>query len=95
MERQQKLLQQLTDAMDLPGETGAGKTVTELLGNDRLIIEYHKGIIDYSSDRIIVIVSYGNLSIYGSGLELKNMTSRQLIISGQIYRVEIGDEDSL
>ena len=92
MGRQRKLLQQLTDAMDLPEETYIGKTVTELLGNDRLIIEYHKGIIDYSTEKIIIIVSCGKLAVYGMSLELKIMTSQQLIITGLIQRVELENE---
>ena len=74
----------LWDRLDLPGESLPGQVVVEITGENRVLIEHHCGVREYSRERIGVKVKYGVLQVCGSCLELRCMTRDQLVISGRI-----------
>ncbi len=74
----------LWDRLDLPGESLPGQVVVEITGENRVLIEHHCGVREYSRERIGVKVKYGMLQVCGSCLELRCMTREQLVISGKI-----------
>ena len=74
----------LWDRLDLPGESLPGQVVVEITGENRVLIEHHCGVREYSRERIGVKVKYGVLQVCGSCLELRCMTRDQLVISGKI-----------
>lgn len=74
----------LTEGMDLTGESLPGMTVAELAGDRQVLIEGHRGVSEYCRERVTVKVGYGLLSITGCGLELRQMSKQQLVISGRI-----------
>lgn len=74
----------LWDRLDLPGESLPGQVVVEISGENRVLIEHHCGVREYSRERIGVKVKYGVLQVCGSCLELRCMTREQLVISGKI-----------
>lgn len=74
----------LWDRLDLPGESLPGQVVVEITGENRVLIEHHCGVREYSRERIGVKVKYGVLQVCGSCLELRCMTREQLVISGKI-----------
>ena len=76
--------QRLTEGMDLAGESLPGMTVAELAGDRQVLIEGHRGVTEYCRERVTVKVGYGLLSITGCGLELRQMSKQQLVISGRI-----------
>lgn len=74
----------LWDRLDLPGESLPGQVLVEISGENRVLIEHHCGVREYSRERIGVKVKYGMLQVCGSCLELRCMTREQLVISGRI-----------
>ena len=74
----------LWDRLDLPGESLPGQVLVEISGENRVLIEHHCGVREYSRERIGVTVKYGMLQVCGSCLELRCMTREQLVISGRI-----------
>ena len=82
-------VQKLTDHADLCGESVPGIPIVEIAGDQRVLIERHKGVTEYGPQCIRVRVSYGILSISGCRLELTRMTANQLIISGIIEVISI------
>lgn len=58
--------------------------VLELAGDCRVLIENHRGIVQYSPEQIGVQVKYGRLLVCGCGLHLACMTRERLVISGRI-----------
>ena len=87
MGKKQDLLQKLADAMELPGEPIPGRPILELLGDSRIVLEHHRGVLAYSGEKIVVSVSYGELEISGENLELLQMTARQLIVAGPVTAI--------
>ena len=89
MKQYRHWLDRLADQTDLPGEMDMGQTVVELAGDRRVLIEHHRGVIQYGHQQICVRVRYGTLLVAGEALELARMTKQQLVICGRIDRVEL------
>lgn len=77
--------------MRLPGEIPPGLPLVEIVGNGRVLIENQLGVCSYSSCNITVKVCKGFVQISGEGLELQQMTKRQLVITGVIFGVALTD----
>ena len=82
-------MHRLTERMDLPGETLPGMSVAELAGDSRILVEGHRGVTEYSPCRVTAKVTYGELSVCGACLELRQMSRHQLVICGRIDAVEL------
>ena len=82
-------MQKLLDGMDLMDETLPGIPVVEIAGENRVLIENHEGVNEYSLERIGVKVKYGQVWICGCGLKLSKMTQERLVISGRIDCVQL------
>lgn len=87
--RKESWVGRLTDGLDLAGESLPGMTVAELAGDARVLIEGHKGVTEYCRERVTVKVGYGLLTITGCGLELRQMSRQQLVISGRIDAIQL------
>ena len=89
MGKRQDFFYRLADSMELPGEPMPGQPVIEIAGDKRVLLENHFGVKEYCPERIAVKVKYGMVIICGCGLELKHMSSQQLVISGRINAVTL------
>lgn len=87
--KQRGWMEKIADTADLQGEVIPGQPVVEIFGQRRVLIEHHKGVTEYSKDKIQVKMGYGYLCVCGSGLELARMRSDQLIITGRIDSVSM------
>lgn len=87
--RKENWVGRLTEGMDLPGESLPGMTVAELAGENRVLIEGHRGVTEYCRERVTVKVSYGLLSVTGCALELRQMSKQQLVICGRIDGIQL------
>ena len=83
------LLDWLAARADLPGEGIPGQCLVELLGENRVLVEGHRGVREYSPEKIGVTVSFGLLCISGCALELIHMSSDQLVIRGRIDAITV------
>lgn len=88
MERKESLLERAAQALDLPADV-AGLPRVELLGDTQLRVEYHKGILSYSTQEIHVSGGKLVIRVRGAGLELCSMTPSELLIRGHIHAVEL------
>lgn len=85
--------QRITEATDLEGEALPGVPLVEIAGDRRVLIECHRGVTEYSSQRICVRVAYGHVCVCGCSLELSVMTRERLVISGRIEVVQLVRRD--
>lgn len=67
-----------------PAEAVTPRTLVEILGQKRVLVEHHRGILGYGTEEILVGATYGILRIAGKELRLCCMSREQLFISGQI-----------
>ena len=79
----------LLDSGGLEDECIPGQSVVELLGENRVLIENHRRIMEYELERICIGVSYGVVSILGRNLRLRHVTNRKLLVTGRIEPLEL------
>ena len=72
-----------------PAERLQPRTLVEIIGKQRVLVEHHRGILGYGSEEILVGTGYGMLRIIGSGLRLCCMSRQQLFSSGRIDGVTL------
>ena len=63
--------------------------IVEIAGQNRLLIENHQGVLEYSQEKIGVKVSYGKIIVVGNELKLKQMSCDQLVIKGQVESLQL------
>lgn len=83
------LLQKIMGNLDGVGDLTPGIPLLELAGCRQILIENHQGITEYSRERIRICVSYGQLCICGTCLELRQMGKYQLVICGSIDSIHV------
>lgn len=89
MRSRKNWVERLADSADLSGEPMPLQPLVELAGDRRVLIENHRGVVQYSRERICVKVRYGTVAVCGCGLELSRMTKEQLVISGRIDAITV------
>ena len=73
-------------------ETGLRpRTLVELYGNERLLVEQHRGILAYGEACICIGTSFGSLTVEGAQLRLCCMSRHQLVIRGRIDKILTGE----
>ncbi len=70
--------------LSIQNETLPGQTLVEILADQRVLIEHHRGITQYSREQIQIRVKFGAICVSGEGLSLCRMTANQLVITGRI-----------
>ena len=78
------ILEKVIWGADLPAEAVPGLPLVEIMGEHRVLIENHRGVVGYGCTEICVKVKFGIIKVCGDGLMLSRMTKQQLIISGKI-----------
>lgn len=89
MPRKTSVIQKLLDNAQLGEESLPLQPVVELLGDGRVLIENHKGVIEYCSEKIQARVSFGAVSVAGCNLRLRLMTGQKLVIVGKIDAIQV------
>jgi len=78
----------LAETLDLPGEAVSGAVKVTLTGRRRAVVEYHRGLLGYTSESVEVSAGAERVRILGGGLLLRAMDSRTLVVTGRISGVE-------
>lgn len=78
----------VTTMFDLPKEIMLNLPLITIIGNEELTIENYKGVIEYTEEKIRLNTSCGILKIEGKKLFLKEITSENISIIGNIIKFE-------
>lgn len=78
----------VSEAFELPKEITLDLPKISIIGNIQTLIENHKGIIEYNPERIRVNSSIGVIRIDGEDMNLRNIGSDDIIITGKIMGIE-------
>lgn len=82
-----KVKEKLSEALELPKEITLDISKLIVIGTDNIIIENHKGIIDYCESKISINTGSGILVISGKGLIIKSIVQEEIIVKGKIYSI--------
>ena len=83
------ILERIAVAADLASEPLLKQSLVEIIGERRVLIENHCGIVGYGTQEICVKVRTGKILICGNCLEITQMTRERLIIIGSIDQVKL------
>lgn len=89
MKSMDKMTSQFHKNTELTGFVLPGMPLLELSGDQRVLLENHCGITCYSHREIRIKVKFGQLCVSGCNLELMQMTSSQLVITGNITTIQV------
>jgi sporulation protein YqfC len=79
----------LSEALELPMDIALDLPRITIVGSIEVNIFNHKGIIEYDNQIIRVNSRIGIIKVIGSQLEIKNILSEEILIVGNIEKVEI------
>ncbi|MPN12535.1 hypothetical protein SDC9_159853 [bioreactor metagenome] len=80
-------LQKLAGILEIPQDIILDLPRITMLGNKQILIENHKGIIEYTPSLVRVKVSQGELIINGLNLSLSNLQVEQILVEGTVRDV--------
>lgn len=81
----------LAEVLELPKDIILDLPKIIMVGNLQIYIENHKGILEYTDNRIRINTKNGILRIIGENLILKNIVAEEIFIVGEINQVEFID----
>jgi sporulation protein YqfC len=74
----------MADLLEIPKDLVLDMPKITMIGRNELYLENHRGIIEYSSQRLRINLSRGFLEILGSKLEIKALLPEEMKIEGDI-----------
>ena len=66
-----------------------GQVIVELTGGCRVLIEGHRGVKEYSREKILVNTKIGAVCVGGCGMEILRMNRERLVIQGRIDTINL------
>ena len=77
----------MVESLKLPKDTVMGDCIVTLTGNTEVFIENYKGIIQYSSDLILLQGKHCKIELAGKRLNIVYYTNEDMKICGMIEHV--------
>lgn len=77
----------LAGLLELPQDIVLDLPRVTMLGNIQLLVENHKGIIEYTPVLVRIRLKQGELVIYGSDLVLGNLQAEQMLVEGTLNEI--------
>jgi len=80
--------EKMSEFLELPKEIVLDLSKITMYGNNNMLIENYKGIIEYEDDRLRINTKDGIIRVMGNKLFIKEITSEDLLIYGEITSIE-------
>ncbi len=81
--------QRVMTRLDIPAEAAAAVPRITISGGSRVLVEGHRGLLEYAADRIAAAGPGCRILIKGERLCLVAMDRRELVVSGKLWAVEL------
>lgn len=78
----------VSEMFELPKEITLNLPKISMIGSNQMLVENHRGVIEYTPQRIRVNSSIGVIRIQGSEMKLKNIAADDIMITGGIKVIE-------
>lgn len=86
-----RLQKKIASLLEIPDDIVLNLPRITLLGNTQMLVENHKGIVEYTAESIRIRLNRKELIIIGTQLTLGNLQAEELIIEGEIQEVRFQD----
>jgi sporulation protein YqfC len=78
----------VSEMFELPKDITLNLPKISMIGSNQMLVENHRGVIEYTPQRIRVNSSIGVIRIQGSEMKLKNIAADDIMITGGIKAIE-------
>ena len=78
----------LDEILEIPVELSTNTPKVTVVGFERLLIENYRGILEYQEYFVRVNTYIGIININGFNLQLEEMTSDDLLVTGKIDSID-------
>jgi sporulation protein YqfC len=90
MRRMNRRLQKWTaNLLELPQDVVYDLPRLTMIGDRQLYIENHRGVLHFSSDRLRLALSKGELEVTGEDLIIRTIWTEEVFIEGVIKHIEV------
>lgn len=79
----------ISEMFDLPKDIVLDLPKIIMVGGNQILVENHKGIIEYTPDRIRINSSIGVIRVLGANMMLKNIGQDDIMVTGTIKAIEL------
>ncbi|MEG6585824.1 sporulation protein YqfC [Dendrosporobacter sp. 1207_IL3150] len=80
-------LQRLAGLLEIPQDIVMDLPRITMLGNKQLLVENHKGIIEYTPSLIRIKLNQGELIVSGANFTLGNLQIEQILVEGTVEEI--------
>jgi sporulation protein YqfC len=84
-----KIKQDLAEILELPLDVSLDLPRIVIVGELGVLIQNHRGLIQYSPDRIVVGVGEGQIAVTGESLKISEVNREDMIVRGRIKTVQM------
>jgi sporulation protein YqfC len=85
---EKKLREKFTELLELPKELVLDLPKITIVGDGDMMVENYKSVMEYGKARIRLNTGLGVVKVTGAGLLIKEITSEDIIVSGEIHSLE-------
>lgn len=89
MSKDESRLRRLAARLDIQPEAAFAAPRITLSGGARVLVEGHRGLLEYAPERIAAAGAGCRILIKGEGLRLETMDGGELVVSGRLWAVEL------
>lgn len=80
--------QRLAGMLEIPQDIVLDLPRITMLGNKQLLVENHKGIIEYTPSLVRIKLNQGELLVTGENLMLGNLQIEQILVEGTVGEIK-------
>ncbi len=84
-----KIKQDIAEILELPLDVSLDLPKIVIVGELGVLIQNHRGLIQYSPGRIVVGVGQGQIAISGESLKISEVNKEDMIVRGIIKTVQM------
>ncbi len=89
--RREIITKAMAELLEIPGDLVLDMPRLTITGRNELYLVNHKGIIEYSTERMRINLSRGFLEVLGNNLEIQALMPDEMKVSGDILSVKYID----
>lgn len=89
MTKKRAITRNILTRLDIPAESVTAAPRITISGDGRVLVEGHRGLLEYAGDRIAAAGPGCRILIKGDGLRLVAMDRQELVVSGKLWAVEL------
>jgi len=90
-QKTRKLQVNVMDLLEMPADVMLDLPKLTMIGRQKLLLENHRGIIEYGLTKVRVKTTAGLLTILGEELVLKNLKPDEMLVEGKISSLTLED----